>query len=85
MDSIFDALVRAIEENSFPYISPKKEYRQEEQCAERQLEWLRANLSDEEKVHLEQLLGAELRTGIQEHRALIKIALSVGIRLALTC
>ncbi len=85
MENIFDMLVQAINENSIPYISPKAEYRRKEHCVEQHLEWLRAHLDEEEKVHLEQLLDAELRTNIFEYKALVKVALSLGIRLALAC
>lgn len=85
MDDILNSLVQAIDENSFPYIFPKTEYRQEERCVEQHLQWLNEHLNNEEKAHLEQLLSAELRVSILKDKALIKVAVAAGIRLALSC
>ena len=80
---IFDMLVQSIDESSFPCITPKAEYRREEHCVEEHLQWLKGHLDEEETAHLEQLLNAELRVNLLEDKALIKIALATGIRLAL--
>ena len=53
--------------------------------AEQHLEWLEEHLNEEEKAHLEGFRNAELSLSIMECKASIKIALAVGIRLALSC
>lgn len=83
MTNIFDELVQAIDESSFPYISPRMEHRRAEHCAEQHLQWLEEHLNDEEKAHLEQLRNAELRITTLECKASIKLAVATGIRLAL--
>ena len=83
LTNIFDMLMQVIDESSFPYISPKRKYQQEQHCAERHLQWLEEHLNEEEKVHLEEFLNAELNISTLECEASIKIALAVGIRLAL--
>lgn len=83
MDDIFDSLMQTIDEHSFPYVSPKGEYQREVHRAEQHLEWLEEHLNEEEKAHLEGFQSAELSLSIMECKASIKIALAVGIRLAL--
>ena len=83
MQDIFDTLMQVIDESSFPYISPKRKYREEQHCAERHLQWLEEHLNEEEKAHLEEFRNAELNISTLECEASIKIALAVGIRLAL--
>ena len=83
MEDIFDSLVQAIDENSYPYLCPKAEYRQEQYRAEQHLQWLKEHLNNEEKAHLDQLLNAELQISVLENKALIKVALATGIRFAL--
>lgn len=83
MTNIFNELMQAIDEGSYQYISPKVKHRQEEYRVEQHLQWLEAHLNDEEKVHLKQLLDAELHVAILENRALVKTAIAAGIRLAL--
>lgn len=83
MTNIFDELMQSIEENSFPYIYAKAEYRQKQHCAEQHMQWLEEHLNEEEKTHLEQLRNAELRITTLECEALVKIAVAAGIRFAL--
>lgn len=83
LTNIFDTLMQVIDESSFPYISPKERYREEQRCAERHLQWLEEHLNEEEKAHLEGFRNAELNISTLECEASIKIALAVGIRLAL--
>lgn len=85
MDDILDMLIQAIDENSFPCISPRAKYRQEEHCAEQHLQWLEEHLNEEERAHLNAFRDAELNICIQECKASVKTALAVGIRLALPC
>lgn len=83
MTYIFDDLMQSIDENSFPYISPKGKYQREQHRAEQHLEWLEEHLNEEEKAHLEGFRNAELSLSTMECEASIKTALAVGIRLAL--
>ena len=83
MDDTFDSLMQTIDEHSFPYVSPKGEYQREVHRAEQHLEWLEEHLNEEEKAHFEGFRNAELSLSIMEYKASIKIALAVGIRLAL--
>ena len=83
MDDILDMLVQAIDEHTSPYISPEGEYRQAAYCAERRLQWLQEHLTDEGKAHLEAFRNAELDITMLECKASVRIALAVGIRLAL--
>lgn len=83
MDDILDMLVQAIDEHTSPYISPEGEYRQAAYCAERHLQWLQEHLTDEGKAHLEAFRNAELDITMLECKASVRIALAVGIRLAL--
>lgn len=83
MDDTFNSLMQTIDEHSFPYVSPKGEYQREVHRAEQHLEWLEEHLNEEEKAHFEGFRNAELSLSIMEYKASIKIALAVGIRLAL--
>lgn len=83
MQDIFDSLIQVIDEDSFSYISPKGRYREEQHCVEQHLQWLEEHLNEEEKAHLEAFRNAELNISTLECAASIKIALAVGIRLAL--
>lgn len=85
MDEIFLALLQAIEEEAFPLCYANSEYRREQSQVLQQLQWLEERLTDEGKVHLEQLRQAELRVVSLECEAEIKLALAVGMRLALAC
>lgn len=84
MDDILDMLIQAIDETSFPYISPIGEHRREVHCAEQHLQWLEEHLNEEERVHLEALRNAELYISTLECRASVRVALAVGVRLALS-
>lgn len=83
LTNIFNTLIQAIDENSFPYISPKGKYQRELHCADQHLQWLEEHLNEEEKAHLKGFRNAELNVSLLECEASIKIALAVGIRLAL--
>ena len=85
MEDIFDSVVQDIEENAFPYFFVKPGYRKDQYCASQHMEWLEEHLNKEEKAHLEGFRNAELSLSIMECKASIKIALAVGIRLALSC
>lgn len=85
MDDIINSLEQEIEQGAFPYFYAKGEYRQEQDCVLKEAQWLQENLSNEERSHLEQLRAAELRIAALEGEAQIKIAVAVGIRLALCC
>lgn len=83
LTNIFEPLIQSIDESSFPYISPKRKYQEEQHCAERHLQWLEEHLGEEGKAHLEGFRNAELNISTLECEASIKIALAIGIRLAL--
>lgn len=83
MDDIMNTLTQAIEEAAFPHFFAQSEYRQNEHDVGEHLDWLEEHLNDEERGHLEQLRQAELRVTTLECEAEIRLALAVGIRLAL--
>ena len=83
MTNIFNELMQSIDENSFPYICDKAEYRKRQHRAEQHMQWLEEHLNEEEKAHLEQLRRTELDISALECEAQVKIALAFGIRLAL--
>ena len=80
MQDILDMLVQEIEEGAFPYFCAKREYRQ---SALEHFQWLEEHLSGEEKAHLEKACAANLRIESLEREAMTRIALAIGIRLAL--
>ena len=82
---IFDALVQDIERGAFPYFYAKSEYRRNQYVSLKHTEWLEEHLDDEQKAHLEQMQDADSCTDTLEREALIRTALAVGIRLALSC
>ena len=85
MEDIFTALLQAIEEEAFPLFYANSEYRREQSQVLQQLQWLEERLTDEEKAHLETLRQAELRIASLECEAEVRLALAVGMRLALVC
>ena len=85
MDDIFHMLVETIERGSFSYFYAKSEYRRSQYEALQHSQWLEEHLDDEEKAHWEKLRDADLGVDILEREALIRTALAVGIRLALSC
>lgn len=85
MDNIFDTLMQEIEESAFPYCYAKGEYRRKQHCAEEHMQWLYEHLDSEAKAHLEQARAADVRLDILEREAMVRTAIAVGIRLALSC
>lgn len=85
MKDILDSLLQAIAENAFASYDTDPEYLQSRSCAGQQAEWLEERLTGEEKAHLEILRQSELRVVSLECEAEIKLALAVGMRLALAC
>lgn len=83
MQDILDTLVQTIEEAAFPHFFAQSEYRQNQYDAGEHLDWLEEHLNNEERDHLEQLRQAELRVTTLECEAEIRLALAVGMRLAL--
>ncbi len=83
MQDILDMLVQEIEEGAFPYFCAKREYRRNRQSALEHFQWLEEHLSGEEKAHLEKACAANLRIESLEREAMTRIALAIGIRLAL--
>ncbi len=83
MQDILDMLVQEIEEGAFPYFCAKREYRRNRQSALEHFQWLEEHLSGEEKDHLEKARAADLRLDTLEREAMTRIALAIGIRLAL--
>ena len=83
--SILDMLVQSIERDAFPYFYAKAEYRQNQDYAARHFQWLREHLGKEARGHLEKAWDAETYIDAFEREALIRTALAVGIRLALSC
>ena len=85
MDDILDSLVQDIEQAAFPCFYAKSEYRQQQFQALLHMNWLKEHLSDEEMAHLEQARAADVCVETLEREAMVRIALAVGIRLALSC
>ena len=85
MEDIICSLLQAIEENAFPIYYANSEYRREQSQILQQLQWFSERLTDEEKAHLETLRQADLRIASLECEAEVRLALAVGMRLALAC
>lgn len=85
MTDIFDSLVQDIERDAFPLFFAKSEYRQNQNCALEHFQWLEEHLGGEEKAHLEQARAADIYLDTLEREAIVRTALAVGIRLALSC
>lgn len=83
MTNIIDSLVQEIDEGSLLYIPSRGKYQRELERSEQHLQWLEEHLNEEEKAHLEEYRTAELNVSTLECAASIKLALAVGIRLAL--
>lgn len=83
MDDILDMLVQEIERAAFPYFHAKSEYRQQQFQALLHMNWLKEHLDDEEMAHLEQVRTADTRLDTLEREAMTRVALAMGIRLAL--
>lgn len=85
MQDILDMLVQEIERGAFPIFFAKSEYRRDQHDALEHSHWLEEHLSGEEKFHLEQVHAADVRLETLEREAIIRTALAIGIRLALSC
>lgn len=85
MDDILDMLVQDIEQAAFPCFYAKSEYRQQQFQALLHMNWLNEHLGDEEMAHLEKAREAESCVDTLEREAMVRTALAVGIRLALSC
>ncbi len=85
MDEILDTLVQEIERGAFPYFFAKSEYRQNQRYALEHFQWLEEHLSGEEKAHLEKARAADTCLDTLEREAMMRTAIAVGIRLALSC
>lgn len=77
--------LQEIEQGAFPCFYAKPEYRRNQQDALEHFQWLDEHLSGEEKSHLEQARAADVRLDTLEREAMVRTALAVGIRLALSC
>lgn len=85
MDEILDTLVQEIERGAFSYFFAKSEYRQNQRYALEHFQWLEEHLSGEEKAHLERARAADTCLDTLEREAMMRTAIAVGIRLALSC
>lgn len=85
MQEIFDMLVQEIERTAFPYFYAKSEYRQQQYQALLHKNWLKEHLDEKEMAHLEKAEEAESLVDTLERDAMVRTALAVGIRLALSC
>ena len=85
LTDIFDSLIEDIERGAFPYFYAKSEYRQNQYYASKHMQWLAEHLDGEAKEHLEKARDAETYVDAFEREAIIRTALAVGIRLALSC
>ena len=85
MEDIFDSLIEDIERGAFPYFYAKSEYRQNQHSALEHFQWLDEHLGEEEKAHLEKARAADVCLYTLEREALVRLALAMGIRLALSC
>ena len=85
MTDIFDSLIEDIERGSFPYFYAKSEYRQKQRVALEHFQWLEEHLGDEERAHLEKARAADVCLDTLEREAMVRVALAIGVRLALSC
>ena len=85
MEDILDSLVQDIEQGAFPYFFAKSEYRRNQHSALEHFQWLEEHLNDEERTHLEKARAADVCLETLEREAMVRIALAVGVRLALSC
>ena len=85
MDAVINALVQEIEEAAFPHFFALSEYRRSQSHAMEHAQWLEEHLTDEAQNHLERLRAADLSMDALEREAMVRAALTAGIRLALTC
>lgn len=85
MDDILNSLVQDIEQSAFPRFYARPEYRQQQFQALLHTNWLKEHLSEEEMAHWEKAREAELRVDALERESMVRTALAVGVRLALTC
>lgn len=83
MQDILDMLMQEIERGAFPYFYARSEYRQKQHFALEHYQWLEEHLNEEEKAHLEQMQNADISLDTLEREAMARVALAVGIRLAL--
>lgn len=83
MQDILDSLIQEIEQGAFPYFYAKSEYRQQQFQALLHMNWLKEHLNEEEMAHLEQARTADTCLDALEREAMARVALAVGIRLAL--
>lgn len=83
MDDIIEMLMQEIERGAFPYFFAQSEYRQNQHTALKEAQWLQEHLSDEEKAHLEKARAADTCLDTLEREAMTRVALAIGIRLAL--
>ena len=83
MDDILNTLTQEIERGAFPYFFARGEYRRSQQSALEHYQWLEEHLSGEEKAHLEKARAADLSVDTLEREAMTRVALAIGIRLAL--
>ncbi len=83
MDDILDMLMQEIERGAFPYFFAHGKYRRNQQVALEHYQWLEEHLSGEEKAHLEQAKAADVSMETLEREAMARVALAIGIRLAL--
>lgn len=84
MDEILDTLAQEIERAAYPCFYAKSEYRQQQFQALLHMNWLKEHLDEEEMAHLEKAREAELRVDTLEREAMVRTALALGIRLALS-
>lgn len=84
MEDVIDTLVQAIEESAFPLFYAQSEYRRSQYYAQEHRQWLEENLGQEAKEHLEKARNAEDDMDTLEREAMVRTALALGMRLALT-
>lgn len=83
MNDIIDALMEDIERGAFPYFFVKSEYRRSQQEALKHADWLENHLDEEQKAHWEKMRDADLRLDTLERKAMVRVAIAIGIRLML--
>ena len=82
MDDILSLLVQEIERGSCPCFSEKSEYQQSQYFASLHRKWLEGHLDEEAMAHFEKMQDAEIYIDTLRCEALIKMAIAIGIRLA---
>ena len=80
LENLYDMLFDEIEKRAEPFYT--REYYRQVNCVEEHLQWLSDHLDEEGNAHLEQARDSEIHAMFMERNALVRAAVTIGIRLA---